>query len=141
MDKNDLSTVFDGLRPVWGKNGKVAFYQELAKRLSQIAHKNKPWGWRYVQSVDHGTLGHPPSRLFIRAVKVMAAEAAEMDGLPTFVAETEPIMVHARPGSVHPNAIVISESKACANPTCIIHFIPRVPWQKFCPRCAKLKRR
>ena len=138
MDKNDVSSVFGALRPSWGKKGEVAFYQELATRLSQIAHKNKPWGWRYVQSVDHGTLGHPASRLFTRAVITLAAE---IDGLPAFVAETEPIMVHARPGSVHPNAIVISESKACANPTCIIHFIPRVPWQKYCPRCASLKRR
>lgn len=138
MKKNDLHSLFDTLRPSWAKNGEVAFYQELAKRLSQIARKTKPWGWRYVQSVDHGTLGHPPSKIFLRAVEVLAAEA---DGLPAFIAETEPIMVHARPGSVHPNAIVIGESKPCANPTCTIHFIPRVPWQKYCPRCAKLKRR
>lgn len=138
MANHDLSSIFDALRPSWGKNGEVAFYQELAKRLSQIARKNEPWGWRYVQSVDHGTLGHPPSRRFLRAVEILAAE---IDGLPAFVADTEPITVHARPGAVHPNAIVVGESKPCANPSCTIHFIPRVPWQKYCPRCAKLKRR
>lgn len=136
MTKNGTHSIFNALRPSWGKNGEVAFYQELAKRLSQIARKNKPWGWRYVQSVDHGTLGHPASRSFMRAVEVLAAE---VDGLPAFIAETEPIMVHARPGSVHPDSIVIGESKACANPTCTTHFIPRVPWQKYCPRCAKKK--
>ncbi len=138
MPNHDLQDLFNALRPSWGKNGEVAFYQELAKRLSQIARKNKPWGWRYVQSVDHRTLGHPPSRRFLRAVEILAVEA---DGLPAFIADTEPVTVHARPGSVHPNAILLSESKPCANPTCIIHFIPRVPWQKYCPRCAKLKRR
>jgi hypothetical protein len=133
MMKNELHSLFEALRPSWGKNGEVAFYDQLAKRLSQIARKNKPWGWRYVQSVDHGTLGHPPSRRFIRAAEVLAAE---VDGLPAFIAETEPITIHARPGSVHPNAILLSESKLCANPTCTIHFIPRVPWQKYCPRHA-----
>jgi len=138
MGKNDLQRLFDTLRSAWGKNGEVAFYQELATRLSKIARTDKPWGWRYVQSVDHGTLGHPPSRRFLRAVEILFAE---MDGLPAFVADTEPVMVHARPGSVHPNSILLAESKPCANPTCTIHFIPRVPWQKYCPRCAKLKRR
>ncbi len=137
MRKNGLHSVFEALRPSWGKNGEVAFYQELATRLSQIARKEKPWGWRYVQSADHGTLGHAPSVRFLRAIEVLAAEA---DGLPAFVADTEPVMVHARPGSIHPNAILLGESKLCANPTCTICFIPRVPWQKYCPRCAKLRR-
>jgi hypothetical protein len=138
MVKNELHSLIEALRPIWGENGEVAFYQELAKRLSEIARKEKPWGWRYIQSVDHGTLGHPPSRRFLRAVAILAAE---VDGLPAFVADTEPVMVHARPGSVHPNAILLAESKPCAYPACTIHFIPRVPWQKFCPRHAKLKRR
>ena len=108
MTKNDLHAIFDALRPFWNKNGEVAFYQELATRLSQLARKDKPWGWRYVQSVDHRTLGHAPSKLFLRAVEILAAEA---DGLPAFIAETEVIIVHARPGAAHPNAIVIGESK------------------------------
>ena len=137
MMKIDLHSLFHTLRPSWGKKGEVAFYQELAKRLSQIARKEKPWGWRYVQSVDHGTLGHAPSRRFIQAVEVLAAES---DGMPAFVAETEAVTVYARAGAVHPNSILLGESKACANPTCTIHFIPRVPWQKFCPRCANKRR-
>jgi hypothetical protein len=138
MAKNDLHSLIEALRPSWGKNGEVAFYQELAARLSEIAHKNHPWGWRYVQSVDHDTLGHPPSRRFLRAIEVLAAE---VDGLPAFIADTEPVTVHARPGSVHPNAVLLGESKLCAHPSCTIHFVPRVPWQKYCPLHAKLKRR
>lgn len=138
MNEIDLHSLFDALRPSWGEKGEVAFYQELAKRLSAIARKEKPWGWRYVQSVDHGTLGHAPSREFLRAIGILAAEA---DGLPMFVAETEAVTVYARSGSVHPNSILLAESVACAQPTCTIHFIPRVPWQKYCPRCAKLRRK
>jgi hypothetical protein len=137
MMKNDLRPLFQSLRPFWGKKGEVAFYQELAKRLSRIARKDKPWSWRYVQSVDHDTLGHPPSKLFLRAIQILTAE---IDGLPAFIAETEAVTVYARAGAVHPNAIVIGESKGCANPTCTIYFIPRVPWQKYCPRCAGKRR-
>jgi hypothetical protein len=73
---------------------------------------------------------------FPRAVEVLAAQ---MDGLPPFVAETESVTVYARPGSVRANAIVIGGSKSCANPGCTIHFVPRVPWQKYCPRCRSRK--
>jgi hypothetical protein len=122
--------VFDALRASCGQNGEVAFYQDIAERLSKIAHKEKPWGWRYVQSVDHNTLGHEPSKSFLRAVEILAAS---IDGIPVLVAETEAVTVFARPGAIHPNAIVLSESKRCTEPTCTIHFIPRVPWQKYCP--------
>lgn len=116
--------------------GKVAVYEDLARRLSMIAAKENAWTWRYVQSVHMGSM--QPSEKFARAVSVLAAE---MDGLPAVVAETEPITVYARPGTVRANAIVIGESKACASPACTIHFIPRVPWQKYCPNCRDKKQR
>ena len=135
VDGSIVQTNLELLVKILGELGKVATYTDLAVRLSMLAHKNgSPWSWRYVQSVHVGSVA--PSKKFARAVEVLAAE---IDGLPAFIGETEPITVHARPGSVHPNAIVISESKRCANPVCTIHFIPRVPWQKYCPRCRKRK--
>ena len=131
--KDEQSTVkrnLDALTGVFGKSGKVETYTVLAEKLSAIAHKENPWGWRYVQSAHQGTLGHEPSRKFIRAVEILVSD---LDGFPAFIAETEPITVYARPGAIHPNAIVLSESKPCSEPTCTIHFVPRVPWQKYCP--------
>lgn len=125
-------TVFDALRASWGQNGEVAFYEDIARRLSQIAGKEKPWGWRYVQSVDHNTLGHEPSKSFVQAVEILAASLDS--GVPEFVMATEPTTVYARPGAIHPNSIVLAESKPCVEPTCTIHFVPRVPWQKYCPQ-------
>jgi hypothetical protein len=137
MSELDLSNTQNNIGLLvadFGETGKVAAYQDLANRLSIVAHKESPWSWRYVQSIHHGSV--EPSKKFLRAVELMMAE---MDGLPVSIAETEPVTVYARPGSVHPNAIVLSESKACANPVCTIHFVPRVPWQKYCPRCRKKK--
>ena len=129
-DQSTVQSNLDALRGVFGKSGKVETYTALAEKLSAIANKEKPWGWRYVQSVDQGTLGHAPSRKFIRAVEILAAS---LDGVPVFITETEPITVYARPGAIHPNAIVLAESKLCEYPPCAINFVPRVPWQKYCP--------
>lgn len=137
MTKVDVETVQSNLGLLAGlfaESGTVAIYTDLAARLSKIARKEKPWSWRYVQSVHVGTM--EPSKKFARAVEILAAS---MDGLPAFVAETEAVTVYARPGSVHPNAIVIGESKQCENPTCTVRFIPRVPWQKYCPIHRKRK--
>jgi hypothetical protein len=115
---------------IFQKSGKVETYTELAEKLSAIAHKEIPWGWRYVQSVHTGSVA--ASEKFSNAVEILMAS---LDGLPAFIAETEPITVYARPGAIHPNSVILGESKTCANPTCTIHFVPRVPWQKYCPNC------
>lgn len=116
---------------IFGESKQVAAYTDLAVRLSKLAHKNgDAWSWRYVQSVHKGTVA--PSKKFANAVEVLAAS---MDGLPAFVADTEPVTIHARRGTVRVNSIVLGLSKACANPRCTIHFIGIVPWQKYCPRC------
>jgi hypothetical protein len=137
MTKIDVDIIQNNighLVSVFGESGTVAVYSDLARRLSSVARKFPAWSWRYVQSVHKGSV--EPSEKFARAVELLTAES---DGLPAFIAETEPIVVYARPGAVRANAVVIGESRACANPTCKIHFVPRVPWQKYCPNCRKKK--
>lgn len=136
MSKVDVAFVQNNLGhlvSVLGKSGQVEIYTDLANRLSSIAHKNgNAWTWRYVQSVHHGSVA--PSVKFARAVEVLAAE---IDGMPAFIADTEPVTVHARPGTVKQNSILLAFSKSCAEPRCTIHFVPIVPWQKYCPRHRK----
>lgn len=118
---------------IFGESKKVAAYEDLAVRLSKLAGRNgNAWSWRYVQSVHAGSVA--PSKKFARAVEVLAAE---VDGLPAFIADTEPVTVHARRGTVRTNSIVLGLSKPCANPRCTVHFIGIVPWQKYCPKCRK----
>lgn len=128
LDLRDVKRNLDALTAIFAKSGKVEMYAHLAEKLSAIAHKEKVWSWRYVQSVHTGSIA--PSEIFSNAVDVLMAS---LDGLPAFVAETEPITVYARPGAIHPNAVILGESKSCAEPTCTVHFVPRVPWQKYCP--------
>ena len=126
----DVQNNLGHLVSVFQKSGKVETYTELAEKLSAIAHKENPWGWRYVQSVHVGSVA--PSEKFTNAVDILMAS---LDGLPAFIAETEPITVYARPGAIHPNSVILGESKTCAQPDCSVHFVPRVPWQKYCPNC------
>jgi hypothetical protein len=138
MSKMDVAIVQTNIGLLLGvleRSGKVESYTDLANRLSKLAGRNgNAWGWRYVQSVHKGSVA--PSKNFAHAVEVLAAE---IDGMPAFVSDTEPVTVHAKRGAVRPNAIVLAFSKSCANPRCTIHFIPIVPWQKFCPRCRNRK--
>lgn len=128
-----LIMLLETLRPSLDGKGRVAFYEQVAARLSAIVSKNPPWGWRYVRSVEAGTV--KPSRKFTRAVFGLGAT---LDGLPTMIVDTEPVQVYAPPGTVRPGSIILSESKICIRPGCTLSFIPRVPWQKYCsPDCRK----
>jgi hypothetical protein len=122
-----LSVLLEAMKPAVNGLGQVALYKEVAKRLSALARKQPPWGWRYIQCVEKGTLA--PSQKLTRAVFSLGAT---LDGVPTLVANTEPVQVYARPGTVRPGSIILGESRACARPGCPVSFIPRVPWQKYC---------
>ncbi len=122
-----LHELLETLKPILGGKGNVAFYEEIAKRLSTVVKKDPAWGWRYVKSVETGTV--EPSRKFTRAVFALGAT---LDGVPKSVVDTVPVQVYAPPGAVRPGSIILSESKTCARPGCTANFVPRVPWQKYC---------
>ena len=129
-----LKSVMEALKPSCNSTGNVAFYTDIAIRLSSVVDRSKPWGWRYVQGVDVGTI--QPGKEFIRAVQILGAT---MDGIPKDIANTEPVQIHAKPGTVKPNSIVLAESRPCSRAACPVYFIPVVPWQRFhSAKCRKL---
>lgn len=111
--------------------GKVEFWELMAMKLSTAIHHEPPWTWRYVQGVYKGSLD--PSREFGRAVEILGAM---VDDVPQVVADTEQVSVYAKPGTIKAGAIVMGESKMCANPSCKVFFVPNVPWRKLCPICS-----
>jgi hypothetical protein len=64
--KEDVAYILRAFTP---KKDKVKTYQKLALELSKLVKKNPPWSWRYVQSVDHGTV--EPSKKFMKAVRLL----------------------------------------------------------------------
>ena len=109
---------------------KLEIWKDMANRLSKLAGNKKPWGWRYVASVASKTL--EPSRKFVHAVELLTQQ---LDGTPPEMAEAVKVEIYAR--HVHPGSLVLGESKQCADPGCLVHFVPVVPWQKYCPRHRK----
>jgi hypothetical protein len=106
--------------------------EDVAQRLSQIAGKEKPWGWRYVHNFLSGAI--EPGRDFRAAIIGLAAAS---DGTPLQLVQSHPVMVSAL-GSVRPGALIYGDSRPCANPGCPVHFLPRVSNQTHCGKaCAK----
>jgi hypothetical protein len=135
--RNSLAELVNALRPLIGQDGQVAVYDELARRLSALAQKEPPWGWRYIQGVTKGTIA--PSAALGRAVMALGAT---LDGVPTVVANTQAVQVFAEAGRVRPGSIILAASKSCARPGCLVNFVPIVPVQRFCSRdCAKKARK
>lgn len=131
----DLISLLDALRPSLNGRGHVNFYEEVARRLSLIVDKTPAWGWRYIQGVEKGSID--PGRKMARAITALAAS---LDGMPAFVADTEPVQVYARPGAIRPGSVVLGASRTCANPGCTISFVPNVPWRRYCPNCSGMRR-
>lgn len=109
-------------------------YEDMAGRLSKIAGKDPAWGWRYVQSVQAGTV--EPSKKFAKAVETLAVT---FDGIPVPFAKSSPVTVYAETGTIADGSLVMSASRRCANPTCTVTFVPNVPWRKLCPMCSPKK--
>ena len=134
--KNALAELEETFTPIIGIGGRVVVLEELAKRLSVIAHKTPPWSWRYIQGILTGSI--VPSAKITRAILALGAT---MDGMPAIVAKTEAIQVFAEPGRVKSGSIILASSRMCARPACPISYVPVVPRQKYCCReCARKAR-
>ncbi len=118
------------LRPSYANKTKTNLDAEIARRLSCIAAKTPPWTWRYVQGIQSGTIAASPR--IAQAARFLLARLTGADPAPVpFQSET--VQVHAPAGTITPGAWILGKSRTCADPICTIHFVPRVPWQKYCP--------
>ena len=99
----------------------------IAGELSDLVGKQPHWEWRYLQGVLNGTV-----QAGDKLTQAIFAWGAIVDGQPAILTNTQDAMVRARPGQLHPGAVVLATSKRCANATCRVAFVPVVPAQKFC---------
>lgn len=106
----------------------------IADRLSRVAGVSPAWTWRYV----HNVLLHKieASKRFSDALlSLLSIE----DGANPLMVGVRQVQVYAR--NVKPGALILADSRACANPHCPVEFVPRVPRQRFCSaECRKNSR-
>lgn len=122
--------IFEFLRPSHAKSPKSVIYAQIAAKMSKIAGKENPWTWRYVESVQAGTVA--AGFLFSESACILLER---LNGQPTrLYTRSQSVRVRALPGTVEPGVWVLARSKPCAHPDCLIYFVPVVPWQRYCPR-------
>ena len=101
----------------------VAELELIAGRLAEMAH-GKAWGWRYLRNVMNGKLN--ASRALVDAINKIGAL---IDGARIEQVQAIPVRVLAL-GNVHPDALILADSRSCAYPPCGLHFVPRSGNQK-----------
>ena len=99
--------------------------QEIADRLSEFVAREKPWGWKYLANVIHGSQ-MASSKLGDAILRL----GATFDGLPAEIASAHQVQIMATV-EVHPGSLLTIASRRCKNPACPIHFIPRSWNQKY----------
>lgn len=94
----------------------------------KIIAETKEWSGRYLIQLYHQKFPAVPNAVG-RTLLIMAQY---MDETPIAAAGTEQTTIMARPGTIKPGTVVLINSRKCANPTCPVHFIPRIWNQKYC---------
>ena len=106
----------------------------IAEKMSAVVGQAPVWTWRYVHNVLHEKIN--PSKSFIQAIGRL--QVILDDGHPFMVRSTR-VNVYAL-GKVSPGTVILSDSRRCANSTCPIEFVPRVPNQRCCsPECSRAR--
>lgn len=109
--------------------------QDMANRLSKIVKHEPAWGWRYLRNVLNRKIG--ASR---KLVDAMLRLGAMLDSTPMELATSERVSIQAA-GHVRPGALVLADSRPCANPGCRIEFVPRTPNQQYHSTTCRMKHR
>ena len=104
--QNTLSDLLETFQN--GHTTKTKLYTDVAARLSKIVDKSPPWKPDYIQAVAAGTLN--ASRILTRAVDALAAE---MDGTPAVVVDTEPVAFERAPVGIVPQPACVPAVPAC----------------------------
>jgi len=131
--RQSLIAICDHFKPTMNGQGSQVFHQMIADKLSDLAEKHPPWSHRYIVSVITGKVN--PSQAMIWAIKALGYMLD--DGHP-FIAKATPINVMAY-GDVKPGSLILGDSRPCAYAACVAHFVPRVPWQRFCSKDCRSK--
>ncbi len=131
--------LLDTYQALYGPEIAISHLDDLAKDLSQIAGRNRPWTGKYLHSIIKGYDGFSATDELVKVLTIMAscrdgadeiqARAHEVDGL---------LAVHDLPTGT----IVLGQAQQCANPRCPLVFVATHPRQIYhSAACAAMARR
>lgn len=130
MNANLLESLYRELYGDPSAPGKMANLRELAALLSDIAKREKPWTYRYLNSLINDDDGFRVTEELEQALRVLAARLDQAHPLKGWLVKIEAYSVD---GAVQPGSIITGKSERC---TCGVLFVPHHGTQKYCcPKC------
>lgn len=121
---SDLQTLL-AYMGIYPDNVTVENLEDAATRLSRIARKDPPWTWRYIHQALYGKVA-----VSKRLADAIMRLGAVFDDVPEDISACEDVLIKAK-GNVRPGALVLKDSRPCANPDCQIDFVPGHPLQRY----------
>jgi hypothetical protein len=136
METNLLEALYRELYGDPAAPGKMANLRELAVLLSDIVKREKPWTYRYLNSLLNGDAGFRVTPELEQALQVLATRLDNAHPLQAWLVKIEAYSIN---GAVQPGSIITGKSERCA---CGVLFVPHHHFQKYCcPQCpARVKK-
>jgi hypothetical protein len=99
---------------------------ELANRLSEIAGRERPWTWRFLNSLLNGNEGFSVSPQMEQALHILAGQNGHSAEIKLVVLK------------VHPDSEILDMSKLLAmGQIAVVLIIPPEEWQRHSIECAE----
>jgi hypothetical protein len=136
MENSTRATLVEIYRRIYGHEAEIVMsnLDELARDLSEIVQRERPWTGKYLHSLIKEYPGFNANGRFGEA---LAALRSRLDGEDEVLARAKRVSVLALNG-IPEHAIVLGKPRRCANPGCHVIFVPTHPRQKYhCRSCAK----
>lgn len=131
MNADTLRTIYEEIYGSLDAPGKMKNLRELAATLSQVAHREKPWTYRYLNSLLNGDSGFRVTPELNTALKVLGSK---LDNANPLQARLVQITAFSINGNVEPGSIITGKSTRC--PGCLALFVPHSNLQIYCgPEC------
>jgi len=136
MENSTRATLTEIYRRIYGNETEIIMsnLDELARDLSEIARRDRPWTGKYLHSLIKEYPGFNANGGLTEALTALRSRLNDEDEI---LARAKRVSVLALNG-IPKNAIVLGKPRRCANPGCQVIFVPTHPRQKYHRQsCAK----
>jgi hypothetical protein len=136
MDNDKL--LIEVYKAFYGPNITLANLNDLARDLSQVARRSRPWTGKFLHSLIKGYAGFSTNQELIDALHILVDRLEGSDEIQRRAKEATILTVNDLPEGT----IVLGPARRCATPGCRVFFVPIHPRQKYHSRnCAALSKR
>ena len=125
MDNDKL--LIEVYKAFYGPNITLANLNNLARDLSQVAGRSRPWTGKFLHSLIKGYAGFTTNNELIDALNILVSRLEGCDEIQRRAKETTILTVNDLPEGT----IVLGQARRCATPGCLVLFVPIHPRQKY----------